>query len=98
MICVDLPPLFSLGLLQNYVSTYKYHSAAATYNGKPILSTFAGQDCSFGQGNTNNGWNAVMGGSRDSVSGFARIQGGATYLILVSSAVLLHAYIHQRPG
>lgn len=31
------------------------------------MSTFAGQDCSFSQGSTNNGWNAVMGGNRGNI-------------------------------
>jgi glucan endo-1,3-alpha-glucosidase len=55
----------SLAYLQNLVNTYKNHPAAAKFNGKTILSTFAGQDCAFGQGSVVNGWNAVMGGDRN---------------------------------
>lgn len=66
MTAMDCSSTANLALLQTYVSTYRSHPAAAMYNGKPMLSTFAGQDCSFGQGSTNSGWNAVMGGSRGS--------------------------------
>ncbi|KAI5450005.1 hypothetical protein NCC49_003767 [Naganishia albida] len=46
----------NLGLIQNYISTYSNHSAAARYGGKALLSSFAGQNCRFGQSSMNAGW------------------------------------------
>jgi glucan endo-1,3-alpha-glucosidase len=48
------------GLIQSYLK-YLSHSAAAKYNGKPIVTTFAGESCTFGRGSTNAGWAAIFG-------------------------------------
>lgn len=56
-----------MGLFQEYLQKYINHAAAGKYNGKSILTTFAGESCSFGQGNTNAGWNAVMGQWKNSI-------------------------------
>ncbi|KAJ9093587.1 hypothetical protein QFC20_007097 [Naganishia adeliensis] len=56
----------NLGLIQNYISSYSNHSAAARYGGKTLLSSFAGQNCRFGQSSMNAGWQLAMGGHRDS--------------------------------
>ncbi|EIW68225.1 hypothetical protein TREMEDRAFT_44661 [Tremella mesenterica DSM 1558] len=45
--------------LANLVTTYKSSSAQATHNGKILVSTFAGDGCSFGQGSVTAGWNYV---------------------------------------
>jgi len=50
-----------IGLFQQYLRDFLYHPAAAKVNGKQAVTTFMGQDCSFGQGSTNNGWTTVFG-------------------------------------
>lgn len=62
----------NLALIQNYIATYQNHTAAARYGGKPLLSTFAGQNCRFGQSDMNKAWQLAMGGYRNSVSCFVR--------------------------
>lgn len=47
-------------LLKSYVTTYAGHSAQAYYEGKQLLSTFAGSDCSFGVGDWNSGWQQAV--------------------------------------
>ena len=54
-------------LLQDYLNKYITHSAAAKVNGKSALSTFAGSACTFGRGNTNDGWNALFGSLKNSI-------------------------------
>jgi glucan endo-1,3-alpha-glucosidase len=44
-------------VLANLVRTYVSHPAQARYRDRPLVSTFAGNDCSFGQGSAQNGWN-----------------------------------------
>ncbi|KAJ9116226.1 hypothetical protein QFC24_006817 [Naganishia onofrii] len=56
----------NLGLIQNYITTYTNHSAAAKYGGKPLLSSFAGQNCRFGQSTMTAGWTLAMAGLRNS--------------------------------
>ncbi|KAJ9098056.1 hypothetical protein QFC19_006491 [Naganishia cerealis] len=56
----------NLGLIQNYITTYANHPAAAKYGGKSLLTTFAGQNCRFGQSSANSGWNLAMAGLRNS--------------------------------
>lgn len=58
----------NLALIQNYIATYQNHTAAARYGGKSLLTTFAGQNCRFGQSDMNKGWQLAMGGYRSSVS------------------------------
>jgi glucan endo-1,3-alpha-glucosidase len=54
-------------LLQQYIRDYINHPAAGRFGGKSILTTFAGESCSFGQGSTNNGWNTIMGQYRNQI-------------------------------
>lgn len=54
-------------MLQYYLDKYLSHPAAAKYNGKSIVTTFSGESCTFGQGSTNAGWNAVFGKRRSSL-------------------------------
>ncbi|KAJ9121473.1 hypothetical protein QFC22_002089 [Naganishia vaughanmartiniae] len=56
----------NLGLIQNYITTYANHSAAAKYGGKSLLSSFAGQNCRFGQPDQNSGWKLAMAGLKNS--------------------------------
>ncbi|KAJ9095960.1 hypothetical protein QFC21_005322 [Naganishia friedmannii] len=56
----------NLGLIQNYITTYASHSAAAKYGGKSLLSTFAGQNCRFGQPDMTSAWKLAMAGLRNS--------------------------------
>ena len=56
-----------IGLFQSYIRDFLYHPAAAKVNGKSAVTTFLGQDCSFGQGSTNNGWATVFGGNAGSI-------------------------------
>lgn len=57
----------SVGLFQTYIQNYLYHAAAAQVNGKPAVTTFMGQDCSFGVGSTNNGWATIFGSNAGNV-------------------------------
>lgn len=57
-----------LDLFRNYINTYQNHGAQARYNGKAMVTTFSGSDCTFGQGSTNNGWSAVFGANKGNVS------------------------------
>lgn len=42
--------------MADLIGTYASSSAQAKYNGKVIVSTFAGENCQFGQGSLNAGW------------------------------------------
>ena len=42
--------------LRNYVTTYASHPNQFKYNGKVFVSTFAGDQCAFGQGSVTQGW------------------------------------------
>jgi glucan endo-1,3-alpha-glucosidase len=59
-----------LQYFQDYLDLYLPHPAAATFQGKAILSTFGGEWCTWGQGSgvnaTNTGWGLVMGDRRNS--------------------------------
>jgi hypothetical protein len=57
----------SIGLFQDYINKYVNHAAAAKVNGKSAVTTFMGQDCTFGQGNNNNGWNTIFGGNAGNI-------------------------------
>ena len=46
--------------LQTYISTYAKHPNQFIYNGRPFVSTFAGESCTFGQGNLNDAWLAAV--------------------------------------
>ena len=42
--------------LTNWVSNYTSSSAQFTYNGQALVSTFAGESCTFGAGSVAEGW------------------------------------------
>lgn len=42
--------------LRNYVKTYASHPNQLKLNGQSFVSTFAGEDCKFGQDTAANGW------------------------------------------
>ncbi|KAI9069016.1 glycoside hydrolase family 71 protein [Trametes sanguinea] len=47
-------------LLQTYIKTYANNTNQMTYNGRMLVSTFAGESCTFGAGSLNQAWvNAV---------------------------------------
>ena len=49
--------------LMEYISTYSDHPNSLLYNGKMFVSTFSGENCSFGTSSINDGWiKAVKGG------------------------------------
>jgi glucan endo-1,3-alpha-glucosidase len=54
-------------LFKSYLDKYIFHPAAAKVNGKTAVTTFSGSDCTFGQGNANNGWAAVFGSYKDQI-------------------------------
>ncbi|KAF9516438.1 glycoside hydrolase family 71 protein [Hydnum rufescens UP504] len=47
-------------VLRQYISTYANHPNQLYYQGKLIVSSFSGQDCTFGQGDINSGWNYAI--------------------------------------
>ena len=42
--------------LRNYIKTYANHPNQLKYNGRSFVSTFAGENCKFGQDTAANGW------------------------------------------
>ncbi|KAJ7694797.1 glycoside hydrolase family 71 protein [Mycena rosella] len=56
-------PCASLGdatTLRNFMEPYQNHPNQFMYNGKPFVSTFAGESCRFGAGSLNDGWNNAL--------------------------------------
>lgn len=49
-------------LIQTYAKNYINHPAAAQINGKSAVTTFSGQECTFGQSDANAGWAYALGG------------------------------------
>lgn len=49
-------------LLQNYTRTFAKHPNRMTYGGKVLVSTFLGDNCTFGQSSAQAGWNSVLKG------------------------------------
>ncbi|KZP01429.1 glycoside hydrolase family 71 protein [Calocera viscosa TUFC12733] len=43
-------------LFNTFVAPYLSHPNQMQYQGKPIVSTFSGETCTFGQADTNSGW------------------------------------------
>jgi glucan endo-1,3-alpha-glucosidase len=43
-------------VLRNLVSTYLSHPNQLQYDSRPVVSTFAGESCTFGQGSPAEGW------------------------------------------
>ena len=42
--------------IRNYITSYAAHPNQLQYGGKALLSTFAGENCRFGQSSLNAGW------------------------------------------
>ncbi|EKM53184.1 glycoside hydrolase family 71 protein [Phanerochaete carnosa HHB-10118-sp] len=50
-------------IIRQYIQNYTAHTNQLLYNGKVFVSTFAGQDCTFGTSSVNQGWtNTVKNG------------------------------------
>lgn len=47
-------------VVQRFVFTHATHSAQMKYSGLPLVSTFSGERCTFGQGDSNSGWIATL--------------------------------------
>lgn len=47
-------------LLQDYINTYNSHPNILQFNGKMLITTFAGESCTFGQGSVDAGWNFAI--------------------------------------
>jgi len=61
----------SADLLCWYINDYATHLNQLYYEGKQVMSTFAGEWCTFGQGDLNDGWDyAVKQGVSSSISLF----------------------------
>ena len=43
-------------VIRNYITSYATHPNQFIYNNSVFVSTFAGESCTFGTGNTNQGW------------------------------------------
>ncbi|KAJ7078488.1 glycoside hydrolase family 71 protein [Mycena epipterygia] len=54
-------------ILRKYISTYQGHPNQFMYNGRPFVSTFAGESCMFGQGSLNDGWNFALKKSQPAI-------------------------------
>lgn len=46
--------------VQNYITTYSSHPNQLLYDSKMVLSTFAGESCTFGQGSLNDAWTTAV--------------------------------------
>ena len=42
--------------LRNFVTKYANHPNQFQYAGRPLVSTFSGENCNFGQGSAAQGW------------------------------------------
>lgn len=60
--CSELPCATTgdVTTIRNYINTYSDHPNQLWYNDQFILSTFSGENCLFGQGNFNDGWNYAI--------------------------------------
>lgn len=54
-------------LYRKYITDYLHHAAAAQIGDKQAVSASGGQDCTFGQGSTNDGWASVFASDYESV-------------------------------
>ncbi|KAJ8462024.1 hypothetical protein ONZ45_g18084 [Pleurotus djamor] len=48
-------------VIVEFIESYIGQTCYFKYAGRPLLSTFGGERCTFGKGNSNDGWNAVLG-------------------------------------
>jgi glucan endo-1,3-alpha-glucosidase len=46
--------------LRDYIYKYRFHSNSLLYNGRVVVSTFAGEYCFFGTSSLNDGWRSVV--------------------------------------
>lgn len=46
--------------IRNYTTSYASHPNQLKYNGSVFVSTFAGESCTFGAGNVNQGWTNTL--------------------------------------
>ncbi|KAF9004562.1 glycoside hydrolase family 71 protein [Cyathus striatus] len=46
--------------LRNFIRSYRRHPRYLRYEGKMLVSTFSGESCTFGQGNTTEGWSRAL--------------------------------------
>jgi hypothetical protein len=46
--------------IRNYLNAYARHPSQFRLDGKPLASTFAGQDCDFGERNADTGWTLAL--------------------------------------
>ncbi|KAJ7650688.1 glycoside hydrolase family 71 protein [Roridomyces roridus] len=53
--------------LRTYIDTYRKHPNQLLFNGKPLVSTFAGQNCLFGTGDLNSAWNTAIKANREPI-------------------------------
>lgn len=51
-----------MATVQSFITTHLNDPATVTLNGKPVLSTFAGEACTFGADNVNDGWTQLLSG------------------------------------
>lgn len=60
--CSELPCATSdeVTIIRNYINTYASHPNQLWYQDRLIVSSFSGQNCLFGQGNFNDGWNYAI--------------------------------------
>jgi glucan endo-1,3-alpha-glucosidase len=49
-----------VAVLQNYINTYNSHPNVLQYDNKILITTFAGESCTFGQGSVDAGWNFAL--------------------------------------
>ncbi|KAF8337420.1 alpha-1,3-glucanase, partial [Cantharellus anzutake] len=47
-------------LVRSYINNYAQNGNQLYYQGKQVVSTFAGENCRFGQGNLNDAWNYAV--------------------------------------
>ncbi|KAG9091296.1 hypothetical protein FS749_016644 [Ceratobasidium sp. UAMH 11750] len=68
-------------IINNFIAPFRSHSQRYTYNSKMFLSTFAGQQCSFGQGSAAAGWQWLINNAGTPIYFTPNIQlGDATQL------------------
>ena len=46
--------------LRNFLNQYANHPSQFWYDGRPLVSTFAGDGCTFGLDNVNDGWTSAV--------------------------------------
>lgn len=54
--------------IRNYINTYATHPAQLYFRGRPLVSTFSGESCTFGADSVNDGWISAVRSGVPSVS------------------------------